>query len=44
MIAYGPADASVNPLSLASLKSRMGSAFLVLAHPGCPGKKALKQM
>jgi len=21
-----------------------GSAFLVLAYPGCPGKKAVKQM
>jgi len=41
--AYGPADATVTPSSLASLKSRVvylsGAGF-----PSCPGKKAIKWM
>ena len=36
---YGPADATATPSSLASAKSRM-----VPAYPGCPGKKAVKQL
>ena len=39
--AYGPADATATPSSLASVKS---STFLVLAYPGCPGKKVIKHM
>jgi len=41
--AYGPADATATPLSLAPVKSRMvylsGAGF-----PGCPGKNAAKWM
>jgi len=42
MIAYGPADATATPSSLAPVKSRMAEwfTFLVPAHPDCPGKKA----
>jgi len=32
------------PSSLASLKSRMVFAFLVLAYAGCPGKEAIKRV
>ena len=32
------------PSSLASFKSRLDFTFLVLAFPGCPGKKAVKQV
>jgi len=36
------------PLSLAPVNPdwfyQNGSAFLVLAYPGCPGKKAVKRM
>jgi len=41
MVAYGPAVATANPSSLASLKSRMVYllTFLVPAYPGCPGKR-----
>jgi len=42
VIAYGPADATATPLSLASLKSRMLFTFLVPAYPGCPGEEAVK--
>ena len=39
MIAYGPADATATPSSLASnINIKNGSAFLVPAYPGCPGK------
>jgi len=43
--AYGQADATAIPTppsSLASFKSRLVFAFLVLAYPGCPGKEAVK--
>jgi len=40
--AYGPADATATPSSLASLKSRIGFAFLVPDNPGCPGEEAVK--
>ena len=41
--AYGPVDATATPWSLASLKhTQIGSAFLVPAYPGCPGKDAIK--
>jgi len=40
--AYGPADHTVTPSSLASLKSTMGFTFLVMAYPGCHGKEAIK--
>jgi len=36
--AYGPADATATPSSIASLKL----TFLVPAYPGCPGKEAIK--
>jgi len=35
--AYGPADATASPSSLAPVKSRI--YFLVLAYGGCPGKR-----
>jgi len=38
----GPGDAAATPTSLASLKSRISSAFLVLAYQGCPGKEAVE--
>jgi len=38
----GSGDAAATPTSLASLKSRIGSAFLVLAYQSCPGKEAVK--
>jgi len=41
MIHYGPADATATPSSLASLKSRIVSFFLVLAYQGCCGKDAV---
>jgi len=41
--AYGPADATATPSSLAPVKSRM--VYLSgAAYPGCPGKKAIKWM
>ena len=33
-----------NSLSLASVKSRLVFTFLVLAHPGSPGKRAVKRV
>jgi len=46
MFAHVPADTTATPSSLASLKSRTvyGRGFLVLAYPGCPGKKASKRV
>jgi len=38
--AFGPADVTATPSSLAPVKSEWFT-FLVLAYPGCPGKKAL---
>jgi len=41
--AYGPADATATPTSLAPVKSRM--VYLSWpAYPDCPGKKAVKRM
>jgi len=40
--ACGPADATATPSSLASVKPEW--CILVLAYPGCPGKKAVKRM
>jgi len=40
--AYGPADVTVTPSSLASLKSRL--VDWLLAYPGCPGKEAIKHV
>ena len=38
--AYGPADVTATPSSLAPVKSRMVyGTFLVLAYPCCPGKR-----
>jgi len=42
MTCTGPADATATPSSLASLKSRLGTTFLVPAYPGCPGKEVVK--
>jgi len=42
--AYGPADATVTPSSLASLKSRFVLNFLVPAYPGCPDKETVKRI
>jgi len=41
--AYGPADATATPSSLAPVKSEWFT-FLVPAYPGCPGEKAVKRM
>jgi len=43
MICIWLADATATPSSLASAKSRM-VILLVLAYPGCPGKKAVKRL
>jgi len=40
LAAYGSADATATPSSLASLKPIMAFTFLMLAYPGCPGKEA----
>jgi len=39
--AYGLADATATPSSLAPVTSRNGFNFLVPAYPGCPGKRPL---
>jgi len=39
--AYGPADATAIPSSLASLKSEW-FCFSDISFPGCPGKEAIK--
>jgi len=38
----GSAYATAAPSSLASFKIEIGSTFLVLACPGCPGKETVK--
>jgi len=40
--AYGPADATATPSSLAPVKSEWFS-FLMPAYPGCPGKRSLNR-
>jgi len=40
LFAYGPADATATPSSLALLKSKLFT-FLVLAYPGFPLKRPL---
>ena len=42
--AYGLADGTATPSSLASLKSRMVLTFLLPAYPGCSGKEIIKQL
>ena len=42
--AYGPADATATPSSLAPAKSRMVCTILVPAYPGCLGKEATKRV
>ena len=39
-LAYGPADAAVSCFS----KIQIGFTFLVPAHPGSPGQRAVKQL
>ena len=39
-LAYGPADATATPYVFS--KIQIGSTFLVPAHPGSPGKRAVK--
>jgi len=39
-LAYGPADATVSCFS----KIQIGFAFLVPAHPGSPGQRAVKRV
>jgi len=41
--AYGPADATATPSSLAPVNPERFT-FLVPAYPGCPGKKVVKRM
>ena len=43
MFAYGPADVAVTHF-LASVKTKIGFTFLVPAHPGSPGQRAIKWM
>jgi len=41
--AYGPADATAPPPTISCFsKIQNGSAFLLLAYPGCPGQEAVK--
>ena len=40
--AFGSTDAIAIPSSLASLKFRMVSTILMLAYPGCAGKKTTR--
>jgi len=40
LFAYGPADATATPSSVAAVKYKLFT-FLVLAYPGCPGKGPL---
>jgi len=42
MICIQSADATATPSSLASLKFRNFSTFLVLVYPDYPGKEAIK--
>ena len=42
-LAYGPADATATHCSCFS-KIQIGFAFLVPAHPGSPGKRAIKRV
>jgi len=42
-LVYGPADAT-STHSLASEKNQIGFTFLVLAHPGSLGQRAVKQV
>ena len=41
LFAYGPADATATPSSLAAVKSKKKIFTLVPAYPGCPGKRSL---
>jgi len=42
-LAYSPTDANAtHSLSLASEKIQIGFIFFLLAHPGSPGKRAVK--
>jgi len=42
-LAYGPADAT--PLTVSCfIKIQIGFTFLVPAHPGSPGKRAVKRV
>jgi len=41
--AYGPADATATPSSLAPVNPEWFT-FLVPAYPGCRGEKAIKRM
>ena len=43
-LAYGPADATATHCLLLQKKNQFGFAFLVLAHPGSPGKRAIKRV
>ena len=40
--AYGPADATATHCHFS--KIQIGFSFLVPAHPGCPGKRAVKRV
>jgi len=40
-LAYGPADATATHCLS---KTQIGFTFVVLAHPGSPGKRAVKQV
>jgi len=42
-LAYGPADATAHTVSCFS-KIQIGFTFLVPAHPGSPGKRAVKRV
>ena len=45
--AYGPADATATPLPLTVScfsEIQIGFTFLVPAHPGSPGKRAVKRV
>ena len=44
-LAYGPADAMPLPLTVSCFsKIQIGFTFLVPAHPGSPGQRAIKRV
>jgi len=43
-LAYGPADATATHCLFGFTKIQIGFTFLVPAHPGSPGKRAVKRV
>ena len=43
-LSYGPADATASQISIIFILIQTGFTFLVLAHPGSPGQRAVKRV